>query len=461
MCSASVSEPAPELEDHHARRRVRDEHRQQAVAARRRLGGEPRAGRRQVAEAPVASRPDVDLDRLHGGPPRAGGWAPPFSPELRRRAPHRARAAHRRRWELPRPPDDAQTWRARPSRPRTVESSVDDSDLVTRAQHGDVEAFAALTRARARRLFSVARMIVRDDELAADVVQDALLRAWIDLQGAAGPDRFDAWLRRILVRACYGAARRAAPAGVVEITLAPDWEPPSIGADDDSPSAVALRDQLERAFGRLSPEQRATVVLHFYLGLTLDEAADDARASPPGRCARGSTGRSRRCARPSRPTTARPFARRGDSSNDRVDRSVRSHAERGWLELARGRRARPGSTSVGRRGGPDYAPACDVAGAGRPRGRAGRRGPACSATGDPRRWRWPRRARGRRSRSASSPGGSRPAPPDVAPSVAPVAPGPSAAPARTGRSSTGAWATVDGPGIPPSGLVTADAYCRQ
>jgi RNA polymerase sigma-70 factor (ECF subfamily) len=154
-----------------------------------------------------------------------------------------------------------------------VESSVDDSDLVTRAQHGDVEAFATLTRARARRLFSVARMIVRDDELAADVVQDALLRAWIDLKGLRDPERYDAWLRRILVRACYSAARRRSH-GVVEITLAPDWEPASIAADDDSPSAVALRDQLERAFGRLSPEQRATIVLHFYLGLTLDEAAE-------------------------------------------------------------------------------------------------------------------------------------------------------------------------------------------
>ena len=150
---------------------------------------------------------------------------------------------------------------------------MDDSQLVTRAQHGDVEAFAALTRSRARRLFSVARMIVRDDELAADVVQDTLLRAWIDLKALRDPDRYDAWLRRILVRASYGAARRRSR-GVVEITLAPDWEPASIAADDDSPSTVALRDQLERAFGRLSPEQRATVVLHFYLGLTLDEAAE-------------------------------------------------------------------------------------------------------------------------------------------------------------------------------------------
>ncbi len=56
-------------------------------------------------------------------------------------------------------------------------------------------------------------------------------------------------------------------------------------------------------------------------------------------------------------------------------------------------------------------------------------------------------------------GGSRPAPPDVAPSVAPVEPGPSAgllAPPVV----HGAWATVDGPGIPPSGLVTVDMYAE-
>jgi RNA polymerase sigma-70 factor (ECF subfamily) len=49
--------------------------------------------------------------------------------------------------------------------------------------------------------------------------------------------------------------------------------PPS-GAGEESPAAVVVRDQLERAFGRLSPDQRATVVLHFYLGLTLAESAE-------------------------------------------------------------------------------------------------------------------------------------------------------------------------------------------
>jgi RNA polymerase sigma-70 factor (ECF subfamily) len=158
--------------------------------------------------------------------------------------------------------------------------SVDDTELVTRAQRGDVEAFAALTATRTRRLYSAARMIVRDDELASDVVQEALFRAWRDLKALREPDRFDAWLRRILVRGCYHAARRRSR-GVVEIALALDVEPPDRADTVDAIAAVAVRDQLERAFGRLSPEQRAAITLHFYLGLTLSEAAD-ALGVPPG-----------------------------------------------------------------------------------------------------------------------------------------------------------------------------------
>lgn len=48
-------------------------------------------------------------------------------------------------------------------------------DLVVRAQEGDVDAFAALTAGRIDRLYAAARLILRDDEQAADAVQDALL----------------------------------------------------------------------------------------------------------------------------------------------------------------------------------------------------------------------------------------------------------------------------------------------
>lgn len=143
-------------------------------------------------------------------------------------------------------------------------------DLVVRAQGGDVDAFSALTAGRTDRLFAVARLILRHDELAADAVQDALLGAWLDLRGLRDPDRFDAWLHRLLVRACYRAARRRRDREVVELTLGSAFEP----ATPDAQRAVAVRDQLDRGFRRLSAEQRAVIVLHHYLGLSLVESAE-------------------------------------------------------------------------------------------------------------------------------------------------------------------------------------------
>jgi RNA polymerase sigma-70 factor, ECF subfamily len=153
-------------------------------------------------------------------------------------------------------------------------STVIERDLVVRAQQGDVEAFSALTAPRGRQLFSVARMVVRDDDLAADALQDALLRAWLDVRALRDPDRFDAWLRRILIRACYRVSQRQRSRGVVEIALQPDWEPGTDGRDPDAQTSVVMRDQLDRAFRRLSADQRAVIVLHHYLGLSLVEAAD-------------------------------------------------------------------------------------------------------------------------------------------------------------------------------------------
>src|SRR6478752_4062348 len=92
-------------------------------------------------------------------------------------------------------------------------------DLVVRAQRGDLDAFSALTVGRTDRLYSAARLILRDGEQAADVVQDALLQAWLDLRGLNDPDRFDAWLHRILVRACYRAAKRRRTRDVVEVQM--------------------------------------------------------------------------------------------------------------------------------------------------------------------------------------------------------------------------------------------------
>jgi RNA polymerase sigma-70 factor (ECF subfamily) len=75
-------------------------------------------------------------------------------------------------------------------------------DLVERAQRGDHDAFATLAGAAIDRLDTAARLVLRDPERAKDTVQETLVRAWRGLPGLRDPDRFDAWLHRLLVRAC-------------------------------------------------------------------------------------------------------------------------------------------------------------------------------------------------------------------------------------------------------------------
>ena len=95
------------------------------------------------------------------------------------------------------------------------------------------------------------------------------MAAWLHIRAVRDPDRFDAWLHRLLVHACYREARRDRQREVVEIQMtAPDTR-----GDADAQDRTAMRDQLERGFRRLTPEQRAVLVVHHYLGLPDAEAA--------------------------------------------------------------------------------------------------------------------------------------------------------------------------------------------
>ena len=84
-----------------------------------------------------------------------------------------------------------------------------DRDLVVRAMAGDHAAYSELVRRALSQLFTVARLILRDSEMAEDAVQEALVAAWRDLSGLRDPDRFGSWLRSLLIRACYREADRA------------------------------------------------------------------------------------------------------------------------------------------------------------------------------------------------------------------------------------------------------------
>jgi RNA polymerase sigma-70 factor (ECF subfamily) len=143
-------------------------------------------------------------------------------------------------------------------------------ELVERAIRGDFDAFTALVNASASRQYAVATLIVRDGDRAQDAVQEALVAAWRGLSALRDPDAWDAWLHLLTVRACYAAARREKRRTLVELPAAPDHEPP--GADDEA-AALAERDRLERELGHVPIDQRAVLVLHFYVGLPLTEAA--------------------------------------------------------------------------------------------------------------------------------------------------------------------------------------------
>jgi RNA polymerase sigma-70 factor, ECF subfamily len=141
-------------------------------------------------------------------------------------------------------------------------------DLVERARRGDHDAFTELAGAAISRLDSAAWLILRDSEQAKDAVQNALVRAWRDLPTLRDPDRFDAWLRRLLVRACIDEARRLRRHRIdVDLTT---LDSPAVAGHE---SAIADRDQLERGFVRLEPEMRAVIVLHHYLDLPLPDVA--------------------------------------------------------------------------------------------------------------------------------------------------------------------------------------------
>jgi RNA polymerase sigma-70 factor (ECF subfamily) len=175
-----------------------------------------------------------------------------------------------------------------------------DVNLVIRAQRGDQEAFAGLLDETGDRLYAIARRILRDPVRAEDAVQQACVAMWRSLPGLRDPARFDAWSYRLLVNACNEEARETRR-----------WLPnmfgrsPDLGVPDDA-DAVIERDQLERAFRRLSVDHRAVVVLRYFVDLTPDQIGE--ALGIPGGTARSRLRHALRGLRAALEADARPAA---------------------------------------------------------------------------------------------------------------------------------------------------------
>lgn len=141
-----------------------------------------------------------------------------------------------------------------------------DVDLVVGACAGDREAFDRLMVRRMEPTFRTAMAILGHEADARDATQEVFVHAWRDLRSLRDVDRFDAWFARILVNTCRTALRTRRRVQVREIPVVsfdgPAAEVPGTGSAPRLEDQAADLDLLERAFERLSADERTLLVLH-------------------------------------------------------------------------------------------------------------------------------------------------------------------------------------------------------
>ena len=145
---------------------------------------------------------------------------------------------------------------------RRVSTSTE-VQLVAASQAGDRDAFDALIQPRLARIVRLALSIVRNESDARDAVQEACLHAWTELPRLRDPDRFEAWLWRIVINRCRTTIRTRNRRAVREVAV--DQLPPSVEVTDTKRpigEELTTLDALRRAIGRLDADRRALLVLH-------------------------------------------------------------------------------------------------------------------------------------------------------------------------------------------------------
>jgi RNA polymerase sigma-70 factor (ECF subfamily) len=151
-----------------------------------------------------------------------------------------------------------------------------DADLVSRAQSGRLDAFEELVRRHRLATYRVALRVLGDESDAEDATQDAFVQAWRNLGGFRADAAFSTWMYRIVTNRCLNmlrARRRTEP-------LPDDREAPASRPDRIAEARWEVED-LKLAILRLTPEQRAPLVLRELQGCTYEQIADALDISIP------------------------------------------------------------------------------------------------------------------------------------------------------------------------------------
>ena len=149
--------------------------------------------------------------------------------------------------------------------------------LVERAQRGDELAFETLLERRIGALVRLASAILGDDDDARDAVQQACLQAWRELPNLREPERFDAWLGRIMTNACRTLLRSRRRRRVREIPVGSLDEVSGLALASRSSAGPSERtgeiEVVSRAFDRLTADARILLALHHLEGRSIAETA--------------------------------------------------------------------------------------------------------------------------------------------------------------------------------------------
>jgi len=157
---------------------------------------------------------------------------------------------------------------------------IDDATLVERVRAGDVAAFEPLVEKYRQRVFRLAYNVLRSQEDAWDVAQEAFIKAYQALPSFRGQSAFYTWLFRIAMNVAHDKARQRGAAGRAfgtERVTEEEWERtmPDPGEEpDDAAARAEERSRITRALGALPEPHRAIIMLSDLEGLSYREIAD-------------------------------------------------------------------------------------------------------------------------------------------------------------------------------------------
>jgi RNA polymerase sigma-70 factor, ECF subfamily len=158
----------------------------------------------------------------------------------------------------------------------------DDAELVRRALTRDDRAFRTIMERHNRRLYRIARSILRSDSEAEDVVQEAYVKAFTRLGGFRGDSSLATWLSRITMNEAFGRLRRERPPADLETFEAQRTEAqiirfPQTGTSDDPERTMAQREILqlvERATDNLPEIFRIVFMTRAIEGMSTEDTAN-------------------------------------------------------------------------------------------------------------------------------------------------------------------------------------------